>query len=258
MKIFYVYQLRRADSAEPFYVGKGKGNRAQSHLSGCENNLHKNNTIKKANSEGVEVLVEILKDNLDEQEALRLEVWYIKMWGRRDLNEGPLTNYTDGGDGPSGAIRTAEWKSRQSSVMSGSNNPFFGKTHDQETRSLIGGLMRENHKNNPEKYQWEESRRESMSSRMTGSNNPAHGKPCSEASKAASVETIKGTRYYANPETLEVIRADYQPSGFYPWHCRFGFQDKDIEKECPVEKIKASRVGAKRGSLRVLRFSQAQ
>lgn len=102
MNEYYVYQLRLEGSNEPFYIGKGKGRRAWDHLTD-KSNSYKARKIRKALSEGIEVLVEIVVDGLTEEQALRIEVWTIKMWGRKDIGEGPLTNLTDGGEGTSGA-----------------------------------------------------------------------------------------------------------------------------------------------------------
>lgn len=68
--IHYVYQLRRADSQEPFYVGEGKGDRAYHHLTGKEgSNKHKNNTINEAKRDGVQILIEYLWTGLSKSEA---------------------------------------------------------------------------------------------------------------------------------------------------------------------------------------------
>lgn len=106
MNNFYVYQLRVEEQQEPFYVGKGVGDRAFQHFnqpsSLNDSNKHKVNTIKKALSEGKRILVDFLFEGLSEEEAFRREVWSIKMWGRKSNGEGPLTNLTDGGEGASG------------------------------------------------------------------------------------------------------------------------------------------------------------
>lgn len=102
MGIFYVYQLRREDQDYPFYIGKGKGDRAWNHLNEAPSKHHnplKLDIISKAKSDNIKILVEFIAENLDEIFALRLEVWAIKMWGRLSLGEGPLTNLTDGGEG---------------------------------------------------------------------------------------------------------------------------------------------------------------
>ena len=110
MRSYYVYQLRLSVSSVPFYIGKGKGRRVAYHFtpSGLKARSLKNSIIKKAMSEGVEVLTEILFSDLTEIEALNKEVELIAFYGRRDIGTGILANHTDGGDGTSGHVKTPE------------------------------------------------------------------------------------------------------------------------------------------------------
>lgn len=90
---------------EPFYVGKGKGNRCFSGI----NDKHKG--LKKAKiasiiNEGLYPIVIKLYNNITEEESFVREIELIKLIGRLDQNNGPLTNMTDGGDGTSGRIDT--------------------------------------------------------------------------------------------------------------------------------------------------------
>lgn len=98
---YFVYQLRDPRESEPFYIGKGTSDRPREHFRPCSLRevSHKTNKIKSVLNSGLEVLIEMVSVGLTEEEALRREVWCIKLWGRRDLGEGPLTNQTDGGDG---------------------------------------------------------------------------------------------------------------------------------------------------------------
>lgn len=163
MKEFYVYQLRVEGEILPFYIGKGKGDRAYRHFKESrlktERNLHKINKLKKAKREGKEVLVEFLRESITEKQALRLEKFWIAKIGRNDLGLGPLTNQTSGGDGLSGRLvgeeerdkiskackgklRTDETKAKMSIANKGENNPFHGKTHSEEARKRIGDAVR--------------------------------------------------------------------------------------------------------------------
>lgn len=118
--VYYVYQLRRADSELPFYIGKGKGRRARSHLylDSSSRNQHKMNTIIKARREGVEIVIEYLATHLLEDEAHYLEREFIAKYGRRDLGTGVLTNWSDGGEGQSGAVVSAVTRAKISKVQS--------------------------------------------------------------------------------------------------------------------------------------------
>jgi hypothetical protein len=90
---------------EPFYVGKGKGNRYLIHLNEAERkntkklNRHKINTIKNIIKSNNSPLISLLNLNITDYESQELEKYYIKTIGRADLGLGPLTNLTDGGDG---------------------------------------------------------------------------------------------------------------------------------------------------------------
>jgi hypothetical protein len=89
---FYVYLHRKATTGEVFYVGKGRDKRAWTHKS---RNVYWHRVAKKHG-----VLVEILRDGLQEWAALELEIDYIALYGRKSTGFGPLINLTDGGDNP--------------------------------------------------------------------------------------------------------------------------------------------------------------
>jgi hypothetical protein len=90
MNNFYVYAYLREDRT-PYYIGKGKGHRAY---------LNGRSTPKPTDSN----LIQIIQDNLNEDDAFRLECELIKKYGRKDLGTGILRNLTDGGEGVSGRI----------------------------------------------------------------------------------------------------------------------------------------------------------
>lgn len=110
MNNHYVYQLRREDSELPFYVGNGKGARNVAHFTktSLKDRNRKNSSIKSTLAEGVKVLSEKLYENLDEELALLVEMELIRKFGRRDKGTGILTNMTDGGEGMSGQVKSAE------------------------------------------------------------------------------------------------------------------------------------------------------
>ena len=98
-KIYYVYAYIRAkdsengESGSPYYIGKGKGNRAFQRRR------------KFPYPENPEQLVFIAK-NLFEHDAFQIEVLFIYLHGRIDLGTGCLQNRTDGGEGASGQIKS--------------------------------------------------------------------------------------------------------------------------------------------------------
>jgi hypothetical protein len=108
---------------EPFYVGKGKDERLYDHFTiyglKTDNNKHKVNKILKIKRDSdIWPIVIKYKDNiLVEQKAFDLEIDMITKIGRADLHKGPLTNLTDGGEGPIGRIIT--WGDKISKAKTG-------------------------------------------------------------------------------------------------------------------------------------------
>lgn len=65
MKDYYVYEWIRLDTLEPFYVGKGRDDRAYSFKS---RNKHFNDIIKYCDRLGIDYAVNILESNLTEED----------------------------------------------------------------------------------------------------------------------------------------------------------------------------------------------
>jgi hypothetical protein len=87
-----IYKHIRIDTNEIFYIGIGKDiKRAYSKQN---RNIYWKNIVNKT-----KYIVEIIKDNLNWEEACNEEIKLIKYYGRKDLNEGTLVNMTDGGEG---------------------------------------------------------------------------------------------------------------------------------------------------------------
>lgn len=174
MDIYYIYAYLRKKDNTPYYIGKGKGNRAWS----------KDHTILVPDDPK---RIIIMENNLTEIGALALERRYIRWYGRKDLGTGILRNWTDGGEGsinmgpeyrkklsdaakkrkpiseetrkklseakkgkkPNnyGKTYTTGPSEAKSKAKQGVNNHFYGKTHSEEARKKISEASIKMHQN---------------------------------------------------------------------------------------------------------------
>lgn len=81
---YYVYVYSDPDTHEPFYVGKGKGNRVFSHML-QDGESHKVKKIKEILARGKEPLIEILVHGIDEDAAYKVEAAAIDLIGIDNL-----------------------------------------------------------------------------------------------------------------------------------------------------------------------------
>ena len=131
--IFYVYGLFRPNEEEPFYIGKGHGDRyKKSTFLSKTTNTHKKNIINKIKLSGEKVISKILFENLTEPESFIKEIELIKHY-KKISEGGTLVNYTNGGEGTAGLERTDEWKRKI-----GISNT--GKKHSEETNLKMRNL----------------------------------------------------------------------------------------------------------------------
>lgn len=99
---YYVYLLRDPQTAEIFYVGKGRGGRVYQHAAqarkvpgetGQELKLDK---IRRLHADGLEPRIEILRHGLTEEEAFEVEAAVIDLLQLTGTNLGDLTNRARG------------------------------------------------------------------------------------------------------------------------------------------------------------------
>ena len=163
---YYTYAYLREDRT-PYYIGKGKGNRA----------YRRRKTDIKPPKDKSRIL--ILKQNLTEQEAFRHEVYMIAVFGRKDLGTGILHNRTDGGEGSSGAIKSDETRKKLSEANK-------GRTYSEETRKKMSEANK-----NPSK-----ETRKKMSEARKGERNPFCGKNHSDENRRKISEAQKGKKWW--------------------------------------------------------------
>lgn len=119
-----------------FYVGIGDKYRP------FEKGIHERTKFwhNEVNKHGIEIVIK--HNNISKFTACKLEKFYIKKFGRRDLGLGTLVNLTDGGETPAGYKHTEEWKINKSEEMSdgrydGDKNPFYKGKFTEEALEKI-------------------------------------------------------------------------------------------------------------------------
>lgn len=125
-----VYRHIRLDNNETFYIGIAVYNKRPYDKS--NRNKYWYNIVNKCDYE-----VDILTNDIDYEFAKELETTLIFWYGRKDLGKGTLVNMTDGGEGSKGVIPSNEKREKQRKRMLGINNPFYSKTHSDETKKRI-------------------------------------------------------------------------------------------------------------------------
>jgi hypothetical protein len=125
--MYYVYQHKKADTNEIFYVGKGKGTRA---FNATKRNPYWKRVVAKHGFN-----VEIIVDNLDEEFSFLVEMETIDAYKKRGIT---LSNLTNGGEGASGFIHSEEHKKKLKGNKFGASTwgvGFKGKTHSDEQKA---------------------------------------------------------------------------------------------------------------------------
>jgi hypothetical protein len=131
----YVYRHIRLDKNEVFYVGIGSDKYySRAYTKWGRNKLWKNIVDK------TEYSVEILFEDLDWELACKKEIEFIKLYGRKDLKNGTLTNLTDGGQGSLGTKRTDEHKKILSERMKGKRLALGIKQTEEAKNKISNGV----------------------------------------------------------------------------------------------------------------------
>jgi hypothetical protein len=136
MDNYYVYGLIDPYTNLPFYIGKGKNKRAESHLKLAKNdtyNIRKRTYIEKILNEGKEIKIIYYDTGLSDEESKNLEIRLIRKYGRKNIdNNGILLNLAEGGSGgDTSMFFTHESRKKISKSSSGTNNINSKLTEEQ-------------------------------------------------------------------------------------------------------------------------------
>ena len=128
---FYVYQHRKVDTNEIFYIGKGVGVRANKRHGRSE---HWQRVVKKHG-----IIVEFIAKNIDEELALLCEQEAIDVYKRRGIK---LVNHTNGGEGVSNP--SDEVRQKMSLAKIGKPSPRKGivLSNQQKEKLSISGKQK--------------------------------------------------------------------------------------------------------------------
>ena len=152
---FYTYAYLREDGT-PYYIGKGKYNRA----------FVKNKGEVYPPKDKLKII--FLKQNLTEENAFKHEEYMIFIFGRKDLGTGLLRNKTNGGEGSSGVVISEETKRKLSEVHK-------GRKLSEKTKRKMSEARKGKNNHNYGKLISEEIKRK-IRERVSGKNNHAYGK----------------------------------------------------------------------------------
>ena len=109
---WFLYRHIRLDTNIPFYIGIGKDKTRPG-------SKKYRNIIWKGIVGKTDYSVEILFENLSKENAVKKEIEFIALYGRRDIETGCLSNMTSGGEGVNEMVYTKERNAKISRTLTG-------------------------------------------------------------------------------------------------------------------------------------------
>ena len=190
---FYVYAYIRKSNGIPYYIGKGRKNRAWA----------KHYNIKTPKDQNKIIIIEA---NLTELGAFAIERRMIKWYRRKGIEEnGVLYNKTLGGEGVSGWIHSKETRAKLSAANKGKVAHNKGKKHRTESIAKMSAAQKGIKKN------WSQKSRDKMSLFHTGKK---HTKESLLKIKKSSQARVKNPewREKVRKATIEALEKKYGPN----------------------------------------------
>lgn len=183
MTTYYVYALIDPRNNQPFYIGKGHGSRAQTHLYEMSKvkNQFKENKIAAIRRASLEPVIEYLVIDIPQEElAYQIEASFIKHYGRKAYDpKGILTNICADSRPPNHKGKTYE--------------EIYGVDRAKEQREKRARLQRERGGYGPKSHT--DATKKLISEKCTGKK---YG-PCSESRKQKIRENrtpVKGDKHH--------------------------------------------------------------
>lgn len=170
-KVFYmayIYKHIRKDNNNVFYIGIGNDSDYKRAIDKKSRNRYWNFIVKKVGFE-----FEIIEDNLSWEDACEKEKYWIKKYGRKDLNEGNLVNMTDGGEGLNNP--STEIKEKYKKLYS--NKTFIERFGEEKAKEIGNKISKSN------TGQKRPKQSQIMKGRYIGELNPMFGKKHTELFK---------------------------------------------------------------------------
>lgn len=213
---FYVYEHWRPDRGECFYVGKGRGRRA--NIMYGRNSYH-TAIQRKLSRLGLCVEVKLVETGLSEEEAFELERQRITFW-RADGAD--LANLTDGGEGGANPAESTRQLMREAKL---------GRRLTEEHKAKIGKKSRSR------------AQDESYKKRLSESIKKASADPTVKAKRSASQKKRIRTK-----EHYEKVSATLTGRKLSPEHAEKARNASKGRKQAPeeIERRRASNTGRKR------------
>jgi hypothetical protein len=188
--IFYTYiYYDTSRNNEPFYVGKGFGERAWIHLK--ESQQTKTpfyNRLKSMKNKNIDPVIGIYA-GLDEEFAHLLEEELISKFGRKDLGLGTLCNLTNGGEGmsnPSTETRSKISAANSNRTVSEETKRKMSESHKGKTHTLESNIKRSEALKG---RKISEEQKQAIGNANRGENNGMFGKESSFKGKSHSDDT---------------------------------------------------------------------
>lgn len=202
----YVYLHRRNDTGEVFYVGKGSSRKRLKTRICYERaqTVHKNpawaRIVAKAGFS-----VEVIAHFANDADAQAHEKLLIAAYGRRDLGQGPLVNFTDGGDGHAGILVSDELRRKRSINSSGPRNEaWVASIRKARKNGGNGGVVKKGDKL-PDAW------RNAIAKGQSGPNNFMRGRSGALHHNRREVENVAtGERYPTLAEAALAVRMPMQ------------------------------------------------